>query len=460
MEWKDMYSTRQTQPKYRYLIIGAGAAGVSAVEAIRSLDPNGEILQVTDEEAGYYSRPGLGYYLSGEISEDCLFPFSAQDFRRLKVCQEQGQVKRVIPQEHQVVLENGKNISYNRLLIATGAEAAAAKVPGYKLEGVVKLDNLKDAQLMLKFAGKRKTAVVIGGGITALELVEGFRARGLMVHYFLRGERYWPNVLDETESHIVEQRLKEEGIQIHYRTELAEISGKGGKVSGVVTTEGKKINCDMVGIAIGIQPRKNLAEEAGLTTRQGILVNEYLNTSEVDIFAAGDAAEVYYSTLGKTILESLWGPARKQGTIAGLNMAGKKVAYHKGIPFNVTRLAGLTTTIIGAIGRGKVDADTVGIVRGDSEGWRKVPDALVAQADFDINRLRLLVGENHLVGGLVMGDQTLSRVIHQLVMQKVDISPIREKLVHPHEQITDVIADFWAEIDSPTSKREHAIVQS
>jgi len=445
---------------YKYLIIGAGAAGVSAIEAIRAQDPTGEITQVCDEAAGYYSRPGLAYYLTGEISEDSLYPYQTSDFKRLKVQQIKAQAKRILTREHQVELNNNSYISYNRLLIATGARATPTKVQGTELEGVVKLDSMEDVRRILKHARRRRAAVIVGGGITALELVEGFRARGLSVHYFLRGDRYWSNVLDETESHIVEHRLKEEGIQIHYQTELAEIIGNRGRVTGVLTADGKKINCDVVGIAIGIQAKKSLAEAAGLKTERGISVNEYLNTSDVDIFAAGDVAEVYDPTVGKALLDSLWGPARKQGYMAGLNMAGKKVPYYKGIPFNVTRLAGLTTTIIGAIGGREEDADVVGIVRGDSEGWRKMPDALVAQADFDVNRLRVLVGEKHLVGALLMGDQTLSRAIHRIIIDKIDITPIRERLVHPEHSIIDVIADFWAGIATAQGSIEHATIKS
>jgi NADPH-dependent 2,4-dienoyl-CoA reductase/sulfur reductase-like enzyme len=444
----------------RYLIIGAGAAGVSAIEAIRSQDPAGEITQLCDEADGYYSRPGLAYYLTGEISKDCLFPFQNVDFERLRVQQIKAQAKRIFPIEHRVELNNGSFLAYDQLLISTGARAAPAKVPGIELVGVVKLDNINDARWILKYARRRHTAVIVGGGITALELVEGFRARGLNVHYFLRGDRYWSNVLDKTESRIVEQRLVEEGIQIHYHTELAEIIGNRGKVTGVVTSDGKKIKCDVVGIAIGIQPRKGIAEAARLRTERGILVNEYLQTSEADIFAAGDVAEVYDPTIGKAILDSLWAPARKQGYIAGLNMTGEKVPYSKGIPFNVTRLAGLTTTIIGTLGGRDEDCDVVGIVRGDSEGWRYMPDALVAQSDFDVNRLRVLVGENYLVGAILMGDQTLSRAIHRIIVDRVDITPIKQKLLQPGQSITDVIADFWAHIADNQGKVAHATIQS
>lgn len=444
----------------RYLIIGAGAAGVSAIEAIRKLDPLGEIIQVYEETAGYYSRPGLAFYLTGEITEDCLYPFQESDFKRLKVQKINAQAKRILPNEHRVELHNGQSLAYNRLLISTGAKAAEAKVPGIELEGVIKLDNLDDARRILKFSRKRHTAVVVGGGITALELVEGFRARGLNVHYFLRGDRYWSNVLDETESRIVEHRLKEEGIQIHYQTELAEVFGKRGRVTGVLTADGRKMNCDVLGIAIGILPRKGIADTAGIITNRGISVDEYLNTSVKDIYAAGDVAEVYDPLHGKAILDSLWGPARKQGFIAGLNMAGKKTPYSKGVPFNVTRLAGLTTTIIGEIGGGKEDTDVIGIVRGDSEAWRQVPDAIAAQSNFNVNRLRVLVGENHIVGALLMGDQTLSRALHHIIVEMTDISSIRDRLLSPNQSIVDVIADFWTQISLANGNNEYATIKS
>jgi NAD(P)H-nitrite reductase large subunit len=443
---------------FKYLIIGAGAAGVAAAEGIRKLDPTGEITEVYEERAGYYSRPGLAYYLTGEITEDSLFPFQHADFDRLKVHRVHARAKRILPLQHRVELNSGNSLTYNRLLISTGAKALVPKVPGLELEGVIKLDNLEDVHRILKYARRRRTAVIVGGGITALELVEGFKARGSTVHYFLRGDRYWANVLDETESRIVEDRLKDEGIKLHYQTELAEILGHKGRVAGVLTTDGTKVKCDCVGLAIGIQPKKGIAEEAGLKTERGIAVNEYLNTSNNDIFAAGDVAEVYDPTIGRAILDSLWAPARKQGYTAGQNMAGQKIPYIKGVPFNVTRLAGLTTTIIGALAGRDVDADVVGIVRGDSEGWRQMPDAIVTQANFDINRLRILVGENHIVGALLMGDQTLSRALHHIIVDRIDITPIRDKLLRSGNSMIDGIADFWAEAVPAEGIKDYAAV--
>ena len=161
---------------------------------------------------------------------------------------------------------------------------------------------------------------------------------------------------------------------------------------------GGRIRCDLVAIAIGVRPRMKLAQLSGLEVDRGILVNEYMQTSAADIYAAGDVAQVYDPFTGKSVVDSLWGPAREQGAAtAGTNMAGIEKAYSKPVAFNVTRLAGLTTTIIGKVGQGK-DPDLHGIARGDSETWRQLPDSIAAQQDFDVNRLRLMLGEKTIVG--------------------------------------------------------------
>ena len=427
----------------RYVIIGSGAAGIAALESIRNADAAAEIVILSEERHGYYSRPGLAYYLTGELNESQLFPFSLRDFQQLGVRPKQARVVRILPDQHLVELHNREHLRYDRLLIATGAAAAKGDIPGASLEGVVKLDNLDDAKQISSRARRRRVAVVVGGGITALEIVEGLVAKGVRTHYFLRRDRYWHNVLDEIESRIVEERLKEHGVHIHYHTELLEILANKNQVAGVRTKDGDIIRCNLVAIAIGIRPRITIARSSGLEIERGILVDEKLQTSAADIFAAGDVAQVFDPFTGKSVLDSLWGPARHQGSIAGKNMAGAVEAYFKPVAFNITRLAGLTTTIVGTVGKGR-DDDLIGIARGDSEIWRQLPDSIVAQQDFDINRLRLMLGEKTILGAIVMGDQTLSKPLHTLVAEKVDISSLRAKLLEPNAPVADLIAEFWA----------------
>jgi len=425
------------------VIVGSGVAGIAAIEAIRSVDGTGEIVMIGNDPHGYYSRPGLAYYLTGELHDKALFPKTAIDYRKLKFRYVKETVARINRGQH--VLELGEKgvLSYDRLLLAVGAQAVSLKVPGSNLEGVLKLDHMEDAKQILKFARRGRTAVVVGGGITALELVEGLVARGVKVHYLLRGDRYWSNVLDEQESRIVEHRLVEDGVKLHFHSEMVEITGKRNQVNGVLLNGGKSIKCNLVAYAIGICPRLELANQAGLEVDRGILVNEYLQTNDPDIYAAGDVAQVHDPITGKAVLDSLWTPARQQGYAAGLNMAGRKTAYVKSAPFNVTRLAGLTTTIIGTVGGGR-DDDLVGIARGDSETWRHLPESIVAQTGFEVNHLRILIGERTLLGAIVMGDQKLSFPLEKIISNNVDISPIREQLLTPNAKIADVIARFWS----------------
>jgi NAD(P)H-nitrite reductase large subunit len=430
-----------------YVIIGSGVAGIGAIEAIRSIDSASNIALIGDDPYGFYSRPGLAYYLTGELHDKALFPRTADDLRKLNFRSIRGQVSKIRRAEHVLELDTQATVSYDRLLIAVGAQAIPLEVPGAHFEGVLKLDHMSDAKLILKHARRGKTAIVVGGGITALELAEGLRSRGMKVHYLLRGDRYWSNVLDEQESKIIEHRLREEGVVLHYCTEVIEVIGDNGKVNGVRLLNGQTLKCDLVAYAIGIRPRVGLAKQAGLAIDRGILVNEYLETNDPDIFAAGDVAQAYDPLSGRSILDSLWAPARQQGYTAGLNMAGKKTAYVKAPPFNVTRLAGLTTTIIGTVGRGR-DDDLVGIARGDSETWRQLPECIVAQTGFEVNRLRLLVGEKTLLGAIVMGDQKLSLPLEKIISDRIDISTIRERLLMPNAKIGDVLAEFWAACNS------------
>jgi NAD(P)H-nitrite reductase large subunit len=437
----------------RHVIIGCGVAGIAAIEAIRSVDQAGEVILIGDDPDGFYSRPGLAYYLTGELHERSLFPRTAEEFRKLNFRYIKGKVTGILREARIVELEGQQAIAYERLLLAVGAQAIPLEVPGANLDGVLKLDHMADAKRILALARRGKTAVVIGGGITALELAEGLLARGMKIHYLLRGDRYWGSVLDEQESRIVERRLQEEGVILHHHAEVIEVTGKNGRASGVRLLNGQFLRCDLIAYAIGIRPRLDLARQAGLAVDRGILVNEYLQTNDPEVFAAGDVAQAYDPLSGRSILDSLWTPARQQGQVAGLNMAGKTTAYLKAPPFNVTRLAGLTTTIIGAVGRGR-DDDLVGIARGDSETWRQLPDSMVAQTGFDVNRLRLLLGKKKMLGAIVMGDQTLSYPLEKIISENVDISPIRERLLMPDAKVADIVADFWSsQVSVPSSRK-------
>jgi len=419
-----------------------GAAGIAAAETIRHYDREAEIVCVSAEAAGYYSRPGLAYYLSKELGEKSLYPFTKKDFQTRKIHVYQNTAVLVKPESQEILFQDRKRMKYDNLLLALGAEAVRPKVIGSNLDGVVYLDSMAQTQHMIKKARWARNAVVVGGGITALEIVEGLQARGVNVHFFLRGDTYWNRVLDKIESQIVIQRLRHEGVTIHLNTELDQIIGKRGKVKGVITKDGRRLAANIVAFAIGVRPRLGLAEASGLEIARGVKVNEYMETNAPGVYSAGDMAEVYDPEEKVYMMDSLWHVARNQGMVAGWNMAGKRQPYRRRSPLNVTRLAGITTTIIGKVGSGEVE-DEFTIVRGESETWQQMPDAVVCQNNFDINRLRVLLGQNKILGAILMGDQTLSQALEELVAHEVDISPIRDDLMTRKDQLGPVLLQFW-----------------
>lgn len=437
--------------KRRYLIVGHGAAGLAAARAVRSRDTTATVTILTDEPHRFYSKPGLAYLLSGDIPERQLYSMPDELYRRLRIGVRVGHVAEIDRSVRSVRLESGERLDYDALLLSTGARAVKPKLPGADLQGVVTLDNLADARLILKQARRARAAVVVGGGITALELAEGLAARGLRVHYLLRKDRYWAGVLEAQESQRVEAGLRHEGIRIHHQTEVNEILGRRGRVKGVSTKDGARINCQMVAVAIGIRPRIDLAQRAGLETDRGVIVDEYLATSDPAVFAAGDVAQVYDPLSDSYRLDSLWWSADEQGRCAGENMAGGGRPYLRSVPFNVTRIGGLVTTIVGHVGGAERDADLVGIMRGDSESWRDDLRSLVVEDTDHGCRLRLMVGEETLLGAVVMGNQELSRVLQTLVREQIPLRGLRGMLLSAPQRAVEILRksdpDEWLNSD-------------
>jgi NAD(P)H-nitrite reductase large subunit len=427
----------------RHVLVGSGPGSIAAAEAIRSRDAAAEITIIGAEPTGYYSRPGLAYYLANEVPEKALFPFTPADIARLNVRLRLERVVRIDRTAHRVMLASGAELAYDRLLIATGSRAIAVKVPGADLDGVVKLDDMDDTRDLIRRSRRAREAVVVGGGITALEIVEGLRARRVHVHYFMRKDRYWSNVLSESESKIVEEGLRARGVQIHYFTELARIVGRGGRVVACETGDGTLVPCDLVAVAIGVTPQKELAEEAGLKCGRGILVDEYLRSSDEHIFAAGDVAEVCDTATDLRELEVLWSSAVAKGRIAGLNMAADPVhAYDGGEALNVTRLAGFKITIIGTVGSGK-DSDLQGIARGDSQIWRERGEAVSVESRSGDAHIRLTLGPSTIAGAIVMGDQTSSFALQELIGARVDIGAVSPRLRAPGAPVAELVDELW-----------------
>jgi len=411
----------------RHLLVGSGIAALTAAESIRQSDPSTRLLMVSDEAEPFYSRPGLAYLLKGDVPERQLRIRSSGEIAELGLERVTGRVERVSAVGHQVTLADGRKLGFDRLLLATGAASIAPTFPGAVLRGVVRLDSLADAREILRLTSRGRTAVVVGGGSTALELVEGLRARGMRTHYFMRGDRYWARVLDPVESGLVEARLAESGVRIHRHAEVAAAIGHAGRLRAVDTTAGERITCDVLAVATGVRPRLELAQEAGLAVERGILVEESQETSHPDVFAAGDVAQAYDPTADRAVLDTLWSTAEAQGRVAGLNMAGGQVAYRKRVARNVTCLAGLVTAVIGDVS-GEDDLDLVTMTRGQSEAWSGGPATLTVSERGRDDRIRLRLGPRTIVGAVIIGSQSLAEPLAELIAARTDLSSLLPEL--------------------------------
>ena len=285
---------------------------------------------------------------------------------------------------------------------------------------------------------------MVGGGITALEIVEGLRARGVHVHYFMRKDRYWSNVLSESESRIVELALQREGVEIHTFTELAAIRGRGGRVAAVETAAATRSP------ATSSPPPWACAR--GWSSRGRPACRATAASSWTSTCAPATPTSTPPATsprprtgTGHRTLQVLWNPALLKGRVAGLNMATEPVhVYEQDEPINVTRLAGLHTTIIGLVGSGN-DADLEGLSRGDSEVWSELGDQVIVESQRGDAHVRLTLGEHTIAGAVVMGDQTLSFPLQDLIEGHVDVTGAVAALEAPGAPIVEIVNRLWAD---------------
>lgn len=436
----------------RYLIVGNGAAGVTAAEEIREVEPQAEVTIVNAEKHPMYSRPGLAYVVINEIPDRQVIArqpewYSANNFQVV-----QGAAAHIDVARRQLELGDGRRLPYDRLLIATGARAVPLPYPGHDLDGVVYLDTLDGTRDLLRRAKRARRAVVVGGGITAFELVEGLLHHKVETHFLVRKDTLWGTVFNESESRAMAERMTAHGVRIHFRSEVSELIGdRQGRVSGVRLNTGEILPCDLVGAGIGVKPQIKLVHDTGISVDKGILVNEYLETVVPGIYAAGDCAQVWDRWTERYTLDSLWPSAVAAGRIAGRNMTtvdpARRLAYVKGIPFNACLLFGLHITAMGQLGGGREVAEpeiVQHISRGSSEVWESTPHAYAsAWSAAGTNSLRLVLAGERLVGALVMGQQTLADPLRDLIEWGTDLSPLRADLDRGGPDLADRLLRFW-----------------
>jgi len=312
--------------KPSFMIIGGGMAGAIAAQTLREEGFDGKITLLSQEPNAPYERPPLSKdYLQGKADRDSIFVHPESWYAEHAVELSLGSAVTSLDPSSRTVSTaiGGAQLSYDKLLLATGSTPRRLGVPGADLDGVHYLRNVEDSErLKMEFA-QAERVVIIGGGWIGLETAAAARAAGLDVTLLESGDMPLEHVLGPEVAPIFAELHRSRGVDLRYRITAVELTGRYGVVTGVMLSDGTRIDADMIIVGIGAVPRTELAAEAGLKIDNGIVVDEHLRSSDPDIFAAGDIAQAYNPRLGRHIRVEHWANARRQGAIAAKAMLGQ-----------------------------------------------------------------------------------------------------------------------------------------
>lgn len=403
----------------RYLIVGDGAAGLTAAEEIRRRDPEGAIGLFCDDPNPGYFRAALTNFLLGELREDQLWAVAPNFYEARGIDRMFTRVLRVDPAKREIWCSgNPAPLRYDALLVAAGARARPPAFPGGHLPGVLTLRTIQDARRVVDtLRGNVRRAVVLGGGALGLEWTHALLERGVHVTLVERAPRFMPRALDAVASDLLAARLRKAGVDIVLGEEIALAEpGPSGAVGSIVTHAGRRIPCDLVATALGIVPNSELLDQSGVerTPSGAVKVGASLESSTPGVWAAGDVASVDGQQLG------LWEPARHQGRIAAVNMCGGREQYRPGVHYFATRLFDLDFARLGEIDDAAGRSALIDFPRGTGHiAYRK----LVLEG----GRVRgaLLIGEKQ------AKVRTIGRGLKRLIDAGADVSSVAERLLDP-----------------------------
>ena len=313
---------------YRYIIVGGGLAGASAVEGIREKDANGPVLLIGEEKYPPYDRPPLSKKLwLGKKKVEEIFIHDAGFYEKNGVTLALGAgVTDVDASAKSVRSSDGKQYRFGKLLIATGGSPKRLPIPGGDAEGICYYRYLNDYLRMRDDAREGGSAVVVGGGFIGSEIAAALVANKVSVTMVFPEGYLCSRVFPESLGRAVQDDYRSRGVGILPGDRPVSF-GKKGNGFLTVTEKGARLESDILIVGIGMAPAAALAEKAGLLTGDGIVVDEYLRTSNPDIYAAGDNAFFPYQALGRAMRVEHWDNALNQGKQAGRNMAGAAEAY-------------------------------------------------------------------------------------------------------------------------------------
>ncbi len=336
-----------------FIIIGNGVAGITAAFSLRKRDPHARITVIGGESDYFFSRTALMYAFMDRMNLRDLEPFERKAYRNQNIQLLRAWVRDLDADRRLLRLDDGRELSFDKLLLATGSVPNHIPWPGLSqtTEGVVHFVSLQHLADCERFTPSTRQAVVVGGGLIGVELVECLLHHGVQVDFLVREAWYWPMALAREEGEIIAEHLRSHGVRLHLEQEVASVSaGPDGRVAGVRTAQGAHLPCQMLGVCIGVRPAVDWLQSVTTPPAigRGILVSPGFQTSLPDVYAAGDCAEL--SLPGRPpLVEQIWYAAKRHGEHAASAMLGDPVAYHPPLFFNSAKFFDIEYTTVGNV---------------------------------------------------------------------------------------------------------------
>ncbi len=335
-----------------HVIIGGGPAGVIAAETIRKQAPQDNITIVSDEAEPPYSRMAIPYLLMGNVKEDGTYlRKDPSHLKNLHVNWAQASVKKVDAATKKVVFNNGTEVTFDTLLIATGSHPIKPPIPGIDSAGVHTCWTMDDARKIMALATKDSRVLQLGAGFIGCIIMESLAARGVKLSVVEMGDRMVPRMMGPTAGGMIRDWVQAKGVEVFTATKVESI--EAGKPLKIKLSNGKTVEADLVISAAGVRPAIGFLKDSGITCLLGVLTDAHLQTNVPGIFAAGDCAEAFDKVSNKTIVSAIQPNAAEQARVAAMNMVatsrGKTMqAELKGVTqINVLDTLGMISTSFG-----------------------------------------------------------------------------------------------------------------
>lgn len=399
----------------KHLIIGNGIAGINAAHAIRDLDAEAEIVMVSDERFPPYSRPMISQVLDGSQPHEKLPLHSEDIYKALHATPVLGaRVTALDVDNRSVRLADDTQIDFDRLLIASGADARKLRVDGMELENIFYMRTEANVRQQLVAIGGARQGLVLGGGLVGFKAAYGLLKRGLKVTMLITSGYPLSMQVDEVAGRMIMNELLAHGLTVEVGVSVTGFEGNG-RVSRAVLDNGELLPCDLVIIGKGVLPSLDFIPRDRIDVDLGIVVDDYLQSSEPGIYAAGDTAEAIDIARQTRWVNAIWPEAAAQGRVAGLNMAGRRVRYPGSLSRNVMRVYDLDVMTVGYANPGK------------DEGFRQVSTGGEKQGYYR----SLVFRDEILVGAVLINRIEQGGVLRALIENRIPVRVPENILMSP-----------------------------